>query len=57
MYCYICLEAPDQNIPLLKCGHYICSHCYCQLKSHGFNSCSVCSKKLIRGSKKISLLK
>ena len=57
MYCYICLEAPDKNIPLLKCGHYICSHCYCQLKSHGFNSCSVCSKKLIRGSKKISLLK
>ena len=57
MNCYICFDEPDKNISLLKCGHYICSHCYCDLKTHGFNNCSVCYKRLIRGSRKISLIK
>ena len=52
MDCYICLDKPDPNIPLLKCNHYVCCHCYCGLKLRGFNECQVCKKKLIRGAKK-----
>lgn len=52
MNCYICLEAPDKNVPLLKCGHYCCPKCYCSLKFYKMNNCSVCCKKLIRGTKK-----
>ena len=49
--CYICLEYVDR-IPLLRCGHFICSECYCQMKNKKLNNCLICDKKLIRGSKK-----
>lgn len=51
MDCYICLDAPDKNVPLLKCGCYICPPCYCRLKSNKINDCQVCNKKLVRGRK------
>lgn len=57
MDCYICLEAPDKNIPLLQCGHYVCSNCYCSLKFYKMNNCSICSKKLIRGARKNTIKK
>ena len=52
MDCYICLAEPDKNIPLLRCGHYVCCKCYCALKSNRINDCHVCKKKLIRGARK-----
>ena len=50
--CYICLEEPDKNIPLLKCGHYCCCECYCKQKNRKINHCLVCFNKLIRGARK-----
>jgi hypothetical protein len=55
--CYICLESPDKNITLLKCGHYCCPKCYCEQKDRKINHCQVCFtegivKKLIRGTRK-----
>ena len=52
MDCYICLDCPDPNVPLLKCGHYVCPPCYCSLKNHQFFDCQLCKKKLIRGHKR-----
>lgn len=51
MDCYICLESCP-NVPLLKCGHFVCPPCYCDLKSRRFYHCSLCRKELIRGKKK-----
>ena len=48
--CYICLEYIN-NIPLLRCKHFICSKCYCELKNRRINNCQICQKKLIRGCK------
>ena len=52
MECYICFNEPDQNVPLLKCGHYVCPRCYCALKSNRFYKCQLCQRKLVRGQKK-----
>lgn len=52
MNCYQCYQGPDPNVPLLRCGHYICTVCYCQLKSSHIFKCLHCDKKLIRGFKK-----
>ena len=51
MDCYICLESCP-NVPLLKCGHFVCPPCYCDLKSRRFYHCSLCRKELVRGKKK-----
>ena len=56
MDCYICLESCP-NVPLLKCGHFVCPPCYCDLKSRRFYHCSLCRKELIRGKKKNILRK
>ena len=52
MDCYMCLDCPDKNVPLLRCGHYVCPPCYCALKDHKYFDCQVCKKKLIRGRKR-----
>ena len=49
--CFICLEKIEK-VPLLKCGCFICPGCYCNLKSRRIDKCSVCNKKMTRGSKK-----
>lgn len=49
--CFVCLET-IYRVPLLRCGHFVCPECYCNCKSYGIHNCSVCKKKLIRGSKK-----
>ena len=49
--CYVCLEYID-NIPLLKCNHFVCCNCYCDMKNQKLNNCLICQKKLIRGTKK-----
>ena len=51
MNCIICFMSYDKNVPLLKCGDYICPKCYCDLKSNKINECR-CGKKLIRGCRK-----
>jgi len=51
MNCYICESPPNQDIPLLRCGHYVCCECYCRIKSDKINVCLLCEKKLIRGRK------
>lgn len=52
MNCYNCLAESDRNVPLLKCGCYVCPPCYCIIKSDKINICLRCDKKLIRGKKK-----
>lgn len=52
MKCYLCLADEDKNVPLLRCGDYVCPPCYCRIKSEKINTCLMCDKKLIRGSKK-----
>ena len=49
--CFICLES-SPKVPLLKCGHFVCPKCYCELKGNKINNCCICQKKLIRGTKK-----
>lgn len=49
--CYICLEK-IHGVPLLRCGHFVCPRCYCRCKDVGINNCSVCDRKLTRGTKK-----
>ena len=39
MYCYKCLAEPDKNVPLLKCGCYVCPSCYCDIKNRKLNEC------------------
>lgn len=51
MDCYKC-EKYFPDIPLLKCGHALCSECYCCLKFYKIHKCIICNKELIRGSKK-----
>ena len=46
--CYICSKPYDKNIPLLRCGHYVCCECYCDMKLQKVNKCLICNKKLIR---------
>lgn len=52
MDCYNCSNAPDRNVPLLRCGHYICPPCYCVLKTNRIYNCLICHKELKRGCKK-----
>lgn len=49
--CAMCLRTIS-NIPLLKCGHFICNKCYNDLKSDNVEKCELCQKKLIRSCKK-----
>ena len=49
-YCYICLEYVEK-IPLLRCGHFVCCKCYCDMKFQKIKNCLICNKKLIRGTK------
>ena len=52
MNCNICDKEADNNVPLLRCGHYICPDCYCTLKLKNINHCQICFKYLVRGIKK-----
>lgn len=52
MKCYLCLADEDKNVPLLRCGHYVCPPCYCRIKQDKMYACLICDKKLIRGCKK-----
>ena len=56
MICYLCQENKNCQVPLLVCGHYCCSKCYCNIKSSRYNNCLVCSEKLKRSNKKNRLL-
>jgi len=51
MNCYVCDKSPSNDIPLLRCGCYVCPPCYCKIKDERKNHCLVCGKKLIRGKK------
>ena len=51
MNCLHCEDSYDKNVPLLRCGCYLCPSCYCRFKSSKINNC-LCSKKLIRGARK-----
>lgn len=51
MNCLHCEDPYDKNVPLLRCGCYLCPSCYCRFKASKINKC-LCSKKLIRGSRK-----
>ncbi len=54
--CYCCKEEKHSQIPLLVCGCYCCSECYCKLKSSGYNNCLLCKKTLRRSSKGNNLI-
>lgn len=51
--CLVCFETYNK-IPDLRCGHFICSICYCKLKSNRPNkksnkcNCPFCFKNMIR---------
>lgn len=49
--CFICFEYVDE-VPLLKCNHFLCPTCYTDMKNRKLNNCLICNKKLIRGTKK-----
>lgn len=51
MNCYKCDKGPNLDIPLLRCGCYVCPPCYCLIKGEKINNCLICDKKLIRGRK------
>lgn len=58
MHCYICSQV-ESNVPLLKCGCFLCPSCYCNMKRDGIYHCcridrdgSVCDKPLFRGRRK-----
>ena len=51
MNCYHCQSPPDIQIPLLRCGCYVCSSCYTKIKLYMSLNCLICKRKLIRGSK------
>jgi hypothetical protein len=52
MNCFICNDKPNLAIPLLVCGCYLCSACYCDEKSKKHIKCPSCNKSLKRGVKK-----
>ena len=54
--CFLCNDDQNNQIPLLVCGCYCCSECYCKLKSSGINNCLVCDKKLKRSGIKNKLI-
>ena len=45
--CLICYNMLN-NVPNLKCGHFICPDCYVKLKQCGKTTCPFCFKKLKR---------
>ena len=51
--CLICLEQ-FSRVPDLRCGHFICPHCYCKLKANRPDKksnkcgCPYCFKNMIR---------
>lgn len=49
--CEIC-ETRLSQIPLLTCGHFVCSVCYCKLKAVklGCPTCGKILKRDLRGS-------
>lgn len=50
-------EQTFAQIPLLTCGHFVCSQCYCKLKANRPNpksnrcGCPTCGKNMIRKSR------
>jgi len=52
MNCLVCNDNYDKNVPVLKCGDYICPPCYCDLKICK-NEC-LCGKKLIRSGRRFN---
>ena len=50
--CNVCNDDQNNQIPLLVCGCYCCSECYCKLKSSGINNCITCKKPLRRSSRR-----
>ena len=55
MDCYLCQEKENIQVPLLVCGHYCCTVCYCKIKSSRYNECFVCNERLKRSNKKNKL--
>ena len=49
-YCYICLDY-FPGLTYLKCNHFVCCKCYCDMKNRKLNNCLICNKKLIRSKK------
>lgn len=49
--CGFCLNTVP-NIPLLRCGHFLCNKCYCFMKDNKIFNCELCGRKLVRGTKK-----
>lgn len=57
MDCYYCSAPPNGDIPLLRCGDYVCCACYCKIKSSGRHNCLLCEKPLKRGFRKNKVVK
>jgi hypothetical protein len=57
MDCFNCETKQIKEVPLLKCGCYICPDCYCRLKNTKIEYCLICHKILRRSSKKNKLAK
>lgn len=51
--CQVC-EVDIRDIPVLTCGHFICSKCYCKLKANRPDQysnkcgCPTCNKNMVR---------
>jgi hypothetical protein len=55
--CYKCQIPKIKEVPLLKCGHYICTDCYIRLKNTRIVNCLICNEKLKRSAKREKLIK
>ena len=45
--CETCKKIVSE-IPLLTCGHFICSDCYVKIKNNKCSECPICLKHLKR---------
>lgn len=41
MNCVICKREKTPEVPLLKCGCYLCPECYCKQKTNGIYHCTI----------------
>lgn len=49
--CLVCKKV-SSIATMLRCGHCVCSNCYCMFKNQGVNECYFCGRKMIRSTKK-----
>lgn len=58
-HCLVCLEDDFHQIPYLRCGHVVCSECYCKLKAlrpvktSNNCPCPLCKKNMVRSTRKV----